>query len=369
MARTPGSKNKHPTPKTVRKMFLNDDKERKLMSNNNIHQYDNRELNKEHYKTKRTINGYSFREFKKQYLYSKTVIFQLWTELFKINNEIKEGDVLMTLDYLRYFTSQHERAKKFGVSEKTFGVVISKVLLASKRLKQVQFSDRINHKNIKDRTSSSAENGFFITVVGSTTCPLKTKQDILYNSDQKIYGLKYEICVAIDNGKIFSVYGPKDGSAIDLTVCREHLLKLQLKNGERIIGDNGYAGEKNILTPHKKIKGQTQTDIQYLENKYIKNYGLIVENVFGKLKQFACLRLPWNLGYSKHASAFSLLVFLHNLAIQNDEEEKKKNVNEESNQFVDTDEEYEKEMEEEMKEKEVEEFVWDEGNDEFLIIY
>ena len=85
-------------------------------------------------------------------------------------------------------------------------------------------------------------------------------------------GLKYEICLSIYEPRILRVYGPFKPSVHDITVFRggdtdtaiedrdKTALYFQLREGEKCIGDSGYAGE-----PEKVVLAKDEHSPEFRE--------------------------------------------------------------------------------------------------------
>jgi hypothetical protein len=65
-------------------------------------------------------------------------------------------------------------------------------------------------------------------------------------------GVTYELALSIYDDKLVHMKGPCKASQHDITIFRDELMK-KTPNGKKGIGDNGYKGEKGIIsTPNSR---------------------------------------------------------------------------------------------------------------------
>jgi hypothetical protein len=81
------------------------------------------------------------------------------------------------------------------------------------------------------------------------------------------------------------IAGGVGGRTHDITLTRQSGLLESLESNKLILGDLGYLGEYQILTPHKRPK----TSEQQTENNVINKKRVIVENVIKQFKDFHAL--------------------------------------------------------------------------------
>lgn len=142
-------------------------------------------------------------------------------------------------------------------------------------------------------------------IIDATECsiqrPCKTLQQIFYSGKKKQHTLKYEIGVSTHTGLIVWIGGGVAGSTHDLTIAKNELLEV---HSDRIfIGDKGYVGHERILTPFKTPKNQSEE----LWNSIIGKLRISVEHVFGRIKVFHCLNVPWRHNILYHPIVFYVI--------------------------------------------------------------
>ncbi|EGC29759.1 hypothetical protein DICPUDRAFT_84262 [Dictyostelium purpureum] len=116
--------------------------------------------------------------------------------------------------------------------------------------------------------------------------------------------------------KVLWVNGPFKAPASDISIFRSGLGKVNMKPGERFIGDRGYKGEESkILIPHFEPKDRLMTHKEELENSFIKRKRIIIDNVFGILKKFGCFSGIWKSNLQKQQDALFLVLYTLNLSI------------------------------------------------------
>ncbi|KAN0042649.1 hypothetical protein ACTA71_011458 [Dictyostelium dimigraforme] len=179
-----------------------------------------------------------------------------------------------------------------------------------------KFSKRLNSK-IDDLVSTSNDQ-FLTLVVDSTFIPFATTDQSFYSGYYRKgngRGVKFQVSCD-SSGEVFTVHGPYKSTAADITIFRETLGRVPLCAGERFIADKGYVGESNkILCPHKETENGL-TSKEKLENRFIKRNRLIIENVFGVLRRFKIMDVPWATNLSKLRDTFFFLVYIYNLSIR-----------------------------------------------------
>ncbi|KAN0055590.1 hypothetical protein ACTA71_008706 [Dictyostelium dimigraforme] len=264
-----------------------------------------------------SIHSYSDQDFVKNFVFNKNIVGKVLKNLEKIDESIKEHHLLFFLDYCKFNTTFYDRASKFNISSRTYSDCVWKVVTASKSLNfKNKFSKRLNSK-IDDLVSTSNDQ-FLTLVVDSTFIPFATTDQSFYSGYYRKgngRGVKFQVSCD-SSGEVFTVHGQYKSTAADITIFRETLGRVPLCAGERFIADKGYVGESNkILCPHKETENGL-TSKEKLENRFIKRNRLIIENVFGVLRRFKIMDVPWATNLSKLRDTFFFLVYIYNLSIR-----------------------------------------------------
>ena len=129
---------------------------------------------------------------------------------------------------------------------------------------------------------------------------------MFYSGKKKQHTLKYEIGISIHTGLIVWLGGGVSGSTHDLTIAKDQLL--QTHSDKIFIGDKGYVGHEQILTPFKSPKTETEE----LWNSIFSKVRVSVEHVYGRIKIFQCLNVPWRHNILYHPIVFHVITNLVN---------------------------------------------------------
>jgi hypothetical protein len=132
------------------------------------------------------------------------------------------------------------------------------------------------------------------------------EQAEFYSGRKRRHTIKYEIGVHPESGHIVWIAGGVGGRTHDITLTRQSGLLESLESNELILGDLGYLGEYQILTPHKRPK----TSEQQTENNVINKKKVIVENVIKRFKDFHALSTKWRHSLEHHKTVFLISVRL-----------------------------------------------------------
>jgi len=86
--------------------------------------------------------------------------------------------------------------------------------------------------------------------------------------------------------------------------------------GEEGMGDRGYQGGKQLLTPLKRFRGDPElTPEEVLWGKIHSSVRVTVERAFGRLKVFNCFSTPWRSRLWDHYPFFIFAANLLNLQL------------------------------------------------------
>lgn len=195
--------------------------------------------------------------FKAFYCVGPRTIQEILIDLKEDHPAIIEKEVLMTLNWLALYDTEHVLAGRWGLHEETIrdkvqGLTKKIAKLKSKKIR-LDFGDFDD-----DEIYIFSVDGVHFTINEVRTMPGPEWYDPKSNSA----GLAYEVAVAIRSSRIVSTNGPHPASKHDMTIFRggttkekkenweKNSLYFKIPEGKRAIGDSGYAGEpeKNAIS-------------------------------------------------------------------------------------------------------------------------
>ena len=129
-----------------------------------------------------------------------------------------------------------------------------------------------------------------------------------YSHKFKGPGVRYEVGLCIQTGKIIWIHGPFPcGRWPDLKIFRS-AMKHQLSVGEKVVADKGYRGEPNhIVTP----TGERSEPEQRVRGRH--------GTVNRRFKQFGIMHRVFRHSVLKHQSAFGAVAVVTEVSIENGE--------------------------------------------------
>ncbi len=255
----------------------------------------------EHY-----FGAYNDRTWRSLFGVSKDTICYVWENIQPVAFERKH--LLMALNYLKLYELTDVAHLRWQVAEKTWRKYVWKVLhhLAAK----------LNTIPWNDRTSLPSLFGHCYAVVDVTLAPVQVDmkdrewQGLFWSVKHKMHGLKYEIIVSVNDGRILWIGGPVGGRIHDITLLRWEGILDDLSFLEYLLGDKGYEGEQSIWVP---FKGKDLDDFELQWNHFINSFRVIVENVIARLKKFGFLQRKWKNDIMLHETAFKVAANLINI--------------------------------------------------------
>lgn len=248
----------------------------------------------------------------------------LFAEIAVFANNCPTKHIMMTLHFLKWYPSSRAIHFIWGVSEKQYRNIIWKTI------------PLLNEVLPKIEQNKSAPFGNYIFdniryVIDATECRIQkfsnwVLQAFFYSNKKKMHSIKYQIIVDALNGTIQDCYGPYCGSTHDNKIFKfwKEDTNFFLETAEQLLGDKGYVGSKNILTPIKKLKNRELSDNEKQFNKIIGNICCIVEQTFSRVKKFHSVSQIWRHSLTKHELVFKLICKIINLEIQRAPIRKKK---------------------------------------------
>jgi len=93
----------------------------------------------------------------------------------------------------------------------------------------------------------------------------------------------------------------------DSKVWRHGEFLSKLMAWESGLGDKGYQGSEQLLTPFKKANKGKLTPDQEAANAIIATVRITVERTIGRFKNFRCLSTKWRGDHEFHTTVFAVL--------------------------------------------------------------
>jgi hypothetical protein len=162
------------------------------------------------------------------------------------HQRIQANRLLMALNFLKLYDSEHVLAGRWQINEKTLREINRDTVKAiqGQKNKKVVWGDWEN------------EDIFIISVDGVHCRVQEVRKDPSAKwFDHKSHGagLAYELGIAIRSGKLVWIKGPFPASTHDVTIFRDednpdNSLKQFIGEQQRAIGDSGYSGEPNKVS-------------------------------------------------------------------------------------------------------------------------
>jgi hypothetical protein len=124
-------------------------------------------------------------------------------------------------------------------------------------------------------------------IIDSTEMQINSWKDQAFSGKKNMHTLKYQAVVGVSSGKLLNIAGPYCGSMHDSYIFQQTNIYnwLQQNNGQ-LLGDKGYIGCDNIVTPYKKKKLQlTLTNNEREYNLNLASHRIKVEIYFCHLKK------------------------------------------------------------------------------------
>lgn len=214
-------------------------------------------------------------------------------------------NVLIVCFQLKHYMPFRSGCILFGLGKTQYAAVFSQTLrnIVSSFGYLISLRNR-NHDSITEFQSTA-------TVIDCTECTAWSYgprtgwgTDLGYSGKKKMFTLKYQVVVGAKSGTIYDVYGPIYGSVHDARILQQSGFDNFLwKSGEFCLGDRGYQGCLNIISPHKHY-GASFTLSEKKHNQDISRYRDIVERVFCNLKKWTILRNPYRGELDEHFFIF-----------------------------------------------------------------
>jgi len=213
------------------------------------------------------------------------VYAQIWEDLQNTNNPETQIDAtnkrianldkfMLTIHFFECYTSEARLAASFNICEKSArtacwfyakkvqALKTEKVSPLSKRNKSLQAGCSFKILTALDQivwpehwATGSLNIPAFLLSVDGIHCrieepmhPTKSKDKSYYSHKFNQAGLAYELGIAAYENRLVWVNGPFRASRHDVTILRRCGLKDKIPEGHKVIGDNGYVGEKLVVS-------------------------------------------------------------------------------------------------------------------------
>jgi hypothetical protein len=221
-------------------------------------------------------------------------------------------DVLMAMNWLRLYDTEHVLAGRWGLSEESIRNRVKNCCKAIQSLKDNKIV-WIDQPNVT-----------FIASVDGTHCrifePRTDPGSKWYSHKFNGPGVAYEVVIALHSTNVISVRGPFPASIHDITVFRggrkdefpknPAAVIFKTKAGQRVIGDSGYEGE------HEKVAITREGDSVEVK-KFKARAKARHESFNSRLKSFQILDLAFRHGFGQHQMAFEAVCTLCQLDMEN----------------------------------------------------
>lgn len=221
-------------------------------------------------------------------------------------------DLLMAINWLRLYDTEHVLAGRWGRSEEHIRYRVRACCKAIQSLKDEKIS-WLDQPNVT----------FFASVDGTHCRIYEPRTD----ADSKWFshkfngpGVAYEIVIALYSNSILSVRGPFPASVHDITIFRggrkdeepkdPGAVIFKIKVGQRVIGDSGYEGEPT------KVAVTREGDSEEVK-KFKARAKSRHESFNSRLKAFRILDLPFRHGFGQHQLAFEAVTILCQYDLEN----------------------------------------------------
>ena len=195
-----------------------------------------------------------------------------------------EDQLLLTLNYLRNYSTQLELAANYHIAESNVNRTIKKVedaLMKSRRF------------TLPKRSITTADEHFNWVIIDATECSIerpKKNQSKFYSGKKKKHTLKAQVIYHPKSKQIIGV-DISSGSQHDIKLARKTVKKF--KHCDYVMTDLGYYGLEQdgfkLLMPIKKKKNFPLFDAEKNYNKMIGKIRVVIEHINSQLKTFRIL--------------------------------------------------------------------------------
>ncbi|MGZ4850102.1 MAG: transposase family protein [Candidatus Bathyarchaeia archaeon] len=157
-----------------------------------------------------------------------------------------------------------------------------------------------------------------IGIVDATEHFIQTWQDRAFSGKKGAFTLKYQVVIGIDTGisilvmflidflgKVLNIYGPAVGSRHDVDMFSDSNVSYWIReNDVELLGDKGYIGCTNVITPYKKEEDNILDEHKKTFNLRLAQKRIKIENHFASLKKWKVLSHVYHGDLESHRDIF-----------------------------------------------------------------
>ncbi|GKY90941.1 hypothetical protein MPSEU_000066900 [Mayamaea pseudoterrestris] len=254
--------------------------------------------------------------FKAHFGSKPKVLAKVWRDLQTTN--IQEARIdptkafidyfLMTIYWLKRYPTEEQLAVTFQMSEKT---ARKWCFYFAKRIQALKESKILWPEMTNDASP------IFIMTVDGIHCSInepkhatRSKNPAFYSHKSNGPALDYELGISVFTNQLVWMNGPFPAGQPDIKIFREQGLKDMIPQGKRVIGDNGYRGEKNIIsTPNSSDPAPVR--------KFKSRARARHETFNARIKAFHCIKQVFRHGIDKHKVAFEAVCVICQYQLEN----------------------------------------------------
>lgn len=252
--------------------------------------------------------------------YFPTITYDTFPDLFKSNSNTVEilcnsdtsliRNVLIVLFHLKHYLPIRATAVLFHLKKSSISQIVDDTLSRIVR----QLEDKYISMAFR-QVNQVPEFTETFTAIDCTEVEVWRYLDHHggYSGKKKAFTLKYQLIVGAITGTIHHVYGPEIGSVHDAEILsRSQMDNWFYKHNEYALGDRGYEGCLNIVSPIKNF-GDPLSPAEERYNTNIGHYRNIVERVFGSLKKWHILKRTFRGNLIQHHNVFIACCILNTI--------------------------------------------------------
>jgi len=196
--------------------------------------------------------------------------------------------LLMTLYYLRHYPSLRCLAAELGVGRTVISEYIDHTIQCLyNTIVPACFGDStLPHRCFQEGVITNVRFIIDSTFIILPHHSVKEESKKFYHLKSPTrQALKWQLTTTTD-GIPYHISDVFYGSKADITILRESGVLKNFGDDTRALGDKGYLGEREIITPKKKPKGGEITAEEKKDNKLIHSKRVVVENCFHQFKRW-----------------------------------------------------------------------------------
>jgi hypothetical protein len=195
----------------------------------------------------------------------------------------------LTLYYIRHYFPFRFICDDFDISITTLHDIVDYVITQLYSISDVFILFNPSYLQSYDNSSETLPNVHLI--IDSSPIAIEqpehtmTRKQYYHMKSFTRYGLKFQIAIDLW-GHIVHVSSVVVGSVHDSKLYRDSSLLTHINNRMKVLGDKGYQGCENFITPFKKPRGRELNENEKGHNYTVDSQRVVVENVFHRMKQY-----------------------------------------------------------------------------------